>query len=770
MGLSTTDRPVVAGRLARAALALTVGTAMAVLPAAALAGPTAGSQGGSGPGQVAPVDVVVLADESGSLSAEAIQSERDAASLIAQSELSSHSLITVFGFGSANSAGQSPVDPVCPTTEIRDDLARASLTRCVAGIHARSATEGNDTDHVNALRAALGALPLTQNDGRAKVVFLLTDGTLDVPNSPAYGPNPAERNAEAQRQLDTQVLPQARGAGVQIWPLGFGAADRERLDAFAAGGGQVGMGCGSAAAGPPPSEVITDEGQVAAAVLRAFATARCAVLSPSQTRVLDPGTSVDLGLDIPVIATDGSIVVNKVDARSDVSYRDPQGRTVAANGSFDGSTFSVSGQGGPLEALHITDPRPGHWTVHISAPAQTARNTVSASVLWQGAVSSAVVVDPATPHPGQPVAVHVRLSRRSGVVLDPAALSPLSFSASLSGDGIPQQLVALHDDGNNPDAQAGDGEYGGTATIPTTATGAFSVTGVVSGPGVASDERPWYGRVDTGNGGIDVIVAPVRGTVAPGGTRTTTLTADNRGAPRQVGLSLIGLPDGVLATITPATVTLPSGKSSAPVTLTFDRASRRDAPGGQIVVSEGNTVLGNGFLTVTVHTPPGPPWLLYGLLALLLATCAAGLALWLRFRKHKEAEVRGLTVTLLDAFGEKLEPPATAPEQGDLFVFHVHADAVTTVLDPSAASGDPAAGYVRRVPPKLLVTFAGTEHEVAPGQRIPLQDGRSLVIDEDRTTATAPDAYSEPHRTDERQETPVEVAGGGHSTPKDPDM
>ena len=90
----------------------------------------------------------------------------------------------------------------------------------------------------------------------------------------------------------------------------------------------------------------------------------------------------------------------------------------------------------------------------------------------------------------------------------------------------------------------------------------------------------------------------------------------------------------MLATIAPPTVTLPSGTSQTSLNVTFDRASRRDAPGGQIVVSEGRTVVGNGFLTVSVRTPPGPPWLLYTGLALLLVVAVLGFVLWRRACKR----------------------------------------------------------------------------------------------------------------------------------------
>ena len=175
---------------------------------------------------VSPVDIVVLADESGSLSASAVRQEKAAAALIAQSELSSRSRVTVLGFGSSNGPGQSAIDVICPTTEVTDNLTRTALSRCVEQIKPR--TNGNDTDFAAALRGAVATLTSTPAN-RPRLVFLLTDGVLDVGNSPSYGPDAAGRTMEAQRQLTDEILPAAKQAGVQIWPLGFGAANRERL-------------------------------------------------------------------------------------------------------------------------------------------------------------------------------------------------------------------------------------------------------------------------------------------------------------------------------------------------------------------------------------------------------------------------------------------------------------------------------------------------------------------------------------------------------------
>lgn len=61
--------------------------------------------------EVKPAQIVILVDESGSISDEDLVREKEAAGLIAQSEFSTES--RVIGFGS-DEGGVGPVDAVCP--------------------------------------------------------------------------------------------------------------------------------------------------------------------------------------------------------------------------------------------------------------------------------------------------------------------------------------------------------------------------------------------------------------------------------------------------------------------------------------------------------------------------------------------------------------------------------------------------------------------------------------------------------------------------------
>src|SRR5690349_24579969 len=124
------------------------------------------------------MQVVVLVDESGSLSDTDVVKEKEAARTIAFSVLAPQSQVSVIGFGSADGAGQSPVDVVCKPTVLDDQQSRDTLGKCVESLHRRAENEGNDTDHAAALKQALS---IARSGGpERKVVFLLTDGKLDV--------------------------------------------------------------------------------------------------------------------------------------------------------------------------------------------------------------------------------------------------------------------------------------------------------------------------------------------------------------------------------------------------------------------------------------------------------------------------------------------------------------------------------------------------------------------------------------------------------------
>src|SRR5262249_1518186 len=125
------------------------------------ADPTTTTQGGSAgattPGglAVAPVDVVVLVDESGTIKAPALSQEPDAGAMVGLGELSGQAEVAVVGFAGADGPNQVPFDVDCPLTAVDSPDHRQFLGNCAGKLHTRSEAEGNNTDFVSAIDEAV---------------------------------------------------------------------------------------------------------------------------------------------------------------------------------------------------------------------------------------------------------------------------------------------------------------------------------------------------------------------------------------------------------------------------------------------------------------------------------------------------------------------------------------------------------------------------------------------------------------------------------------
>ncbi len=170
---------------------------------------------------------------------------------------------------------------------------------------------------------------------------------------------------------------------VQIWPLGFGAADKPALDAFAAAGAP--QTCNNLPDNQPHARIATSTEVVAQTLLEAIASANCATATGFDTGTLHGGGQVETAVDIPKISTDGVIVVLKGDPRVRVSYIGPTGREVSGTGTFtaDNSTFTVSTTSGTVETLRIRNPRHGEWKVRLGADSDVPTQPVAAAAVWQ---------------------------------------------------------------------------------------------------------------------------------------------------------------------------------------------------------------------------------------------------------------------------------------------------------------------------------------------------------------------------------------------------
>ncbi|WP_186318905.1 vWA domain-containing protein [Streptomyces sp. SAJ15] len=591
-------------RPARRALAATA--AVCALAVGLAPAPPAAARETASDGAVKPIDFAVLVDVSDSLSDADLARETDAAALIAQAEISDRSRATVIGFGSAEKPGQQPVREVCSPT-VTDEAGRQRLSRCAQQLKDRAGNRvGPGTDFPAALTQAVDRLGEHGSDTTPKVVFLLTDGKLDVADSPAYGTDPASRRANAAKKL-RETLDRARREQVQIWPLGFGdGIDRDALRAMAAGGYR--NDCPDRPGSTPRMRVADSATEVDRALHVTFAAARCGDVEEG-TSARPPG---ELKVTIPPIATDGSITVTKHDPRVTVTYYDPEDNRVPAHGTAHGSRFDVSGQDGPVEALRVRDPLPGTWRVKLSAPEGHRDHPATVRAIWQGVLHSAISLEPVTPRPGERSVVRVRMQTRRGVAItDPEQLAGVKVTARLTGDGFAEPVdMTLRDDGEGPDERADDALYAAEFTVPETASGVLRIIGEMAAPGVTSDHRPYDTHTAPPDGPRVVAdVALDKQSVYPGGEvggRMTVHNDDTR--PHTLRLALKDLPEKSSLRIAPTTVTVEAGaQRRVPFTVAFGADTALGDIGGQISVvdtTDNGQEVGHAFLTVAVEPEP----------------------------------------------------------------------------------------------------------------------------------------------------------------------
>ncbi|MFE0462038.1 VWA domain-containing protein [Kitasatospora sp. NPDC058965] len=626
---------------------------------------------------IGPVNYAVVVDESGSISKDDLAREKSAALRIALGELSAASTVTVLGFASADDPSQHVVDEVCPPTSL-DAASRDKLSGCVDKLAARTRDQGWDTDFPTALEQARSLLVTGTDPATPRVVFLLTDGKLDVPDSPQWG-DPDHRNGNAQTAL-TQTLAKAAADKVQVWPLGFGNdVDKAELDLMASSGYQ--NGCTDLPDSRPRATEVPDSGTVATALQTAFAAAHCLRSSVQQGR-----PPIDIPVRISPLATVGSIVVDKGDPAVTVRYFDPDNREVTGTGEADNSKFEYT-TGPTEEALRITDPRPGLWRVHLDAPEGHRSQLATVSVLWHGELRSSIVLDPPSPRPGQRMTVSLRLQTRQDVPLtdDLQDVQDLAVSARLTGDGFAPVPLRLADDGAPPDAAAKDGTFTGTVTVPDTATGRLKVAATLTASGLTADqdrsEGSWIAPAQLL---VTAALAPPPTSARTSDHLTATLALHNGDTvPHVLGVRIDD--GGGLLTPTPATVTVPPGGSPtvrldlavAPRAAFGRQLGRGSAElGGKVVVfdtTDQGRVLTERALSVRVVPRPGwlaqyQWWLVTG--AVLLAVLVL-LLLSLRRLGRGRRDAAGLQLRLIGEDGRLLTSQTAKSGPNGWFEFDV---------------------------------------------------------------------------------------------------
>lgn len=663
------------------------------------------------------LQVVVLVDESGSLSEGDVVAEREAARTIAASVLGPGSVVSVIGFGSAEKTGQTPVDVVCQSIRLDTAQQRDTLAKCIGNVRKRRDDEGAGTDHAAALQQALSYVSTPKPD--KKVVFLLTDGKLDVSGSPSWGDTADRRNAAAADRVQ-QLLGELDRAGAQVWPLGFGQVDLVALRGFAKG-----KSCAPGV--PDPKErVVPDIAELREAVAVAFSSASCVKYNPPDSGTLPPGGSVELKVDIPVVASDASILVYKRHRAVRVEYRAPGATRPAPE--TGGAKFEFAGQSTETESVRITDPEPGTWTIRLSSSDIPAQE-VAATVVYQAAVKATLAVSPPQPAAGQTVKVDMNVRARGKAVIDPETLRGLAFVTVLTGSapGFAAQSATLAD----PD---GDGTFTGELKVPDNASGDLTFTGQVTGIGVGGDTRVLPAKVLKVAPAIQaqILFDPVDGSVRPGGEVTGTVNVTNdSGKPADLRLRLDGVSEGAAMTITPTTVAAGTGTSKATFSVRFGENTRIGTNSAAVtLLAADDAVVDNRLLSVLVEPEPGLfvkflwLWVVLAAVALVLL---AYLLLWLRAR-NAAGKTRGLRAQLWQGGFATSELEPRDPDTG-VFRFILHND-ITGLQLQDAGAEESGVYEVRRAGRRISLT-------PPDGQRVLLSAGERHDIDSDLAVAFA---------------------------------
>jgi hypothetical protein len=715
------------GRCRRISLAAL--TLVALLPAFTGAGAVSQEQ----PPTLPALRVVVLVDESGSIAEEDLAREKEAARTIAFSVLAPGSVVSVTGFGSADGQGQSAVDAVCPPTKLDSAQQRDVLATCIGKLRKRTDGEGAGTDHAAALQQALSYV--TGGGPEKKIVFLLTDGKLDVSGSSQYG-EPAQRRNEVGAAKAREALAELDEAGAQVWPLGFGNVDVEALRGFAKG-----TSC-TPSAPNPREKVVPSSAELLPAVFEAFSAAGCVVIPPPQRGDLQKGGSLELTLDIPAVASDASIVVYKRNPKVQVEYK-------AANASepaprAGGTKFDFAGQSTETESVLITDPQPGKWTIRLSS-AEVSAQDVAATVMYQAAVKAVLSASPPQPAAGETVDVTMQVWARGKAVTEPDLVRGLTFVTTLTGSsGFAPRQVTLTD----PD---GDGTFSGQLEVPDDATGNLTYTGQVTGIGVGGDTRVYPTRVrENSQVSGQILFDSNRSEVTPGGTISGTVSVtNNSGRPAGLQLRLDDLSPGTALTVDPAEVPAGTGTTTAKFTLLFGQDTALGVNGGTLRLvdaADPSTVYAERLFSTDVQPPPTIIerfWWLWG--PLVLALLALLVWLGLRVARHRRAtQVGGLTAQLWQGGFVATD---VEPRHPRAKAFHfVLVEEFTGLKLQQADPGEPNVFEVRRVPGGVVLTAPGRQPlRLALGERGDI--GRDLsisVVDQNSPAADGTTMFGAP--------------------------
>ncbi len=617
---------------------------------------SAGAAATTGQPGVAALDVVVLVDESGSETPQKVADEKQTVGTIVQTMLNPSSRVTVIGFGGVNHVvpNQNPVDVVCQPTIARGAANLDYLSTCVGALHRRTEQEGDDTDYAAALSEAMHYLGPDSTatppapSGAIKVILMMTDGAVDVHrNTQQYGSN----WELGEQTAVNQQLTAATSAGVQLWPLGFGADVGTGLTQAQALHYLNVMAAHAApavcdtrhVANQPHATWVNNPDDAINALDQLYSDAAC-LGSNGQQGTVSGGTPRTLTVTIPAIASAAAISVDRVNPAIAVTFTQPDGAQWT-----DASAISGAASDSPDEVLHlnsISNADVGPWRVTLTAPPTMASQLVSATVFWQGAVRAIITATPSV-NPGQQIAVKLTVLGPNGPITDASTLKSLLVGVTASGQGLPTPVQV-------PVSASGVGTYAGAYKAPSQPT-TLTITGTAAGYGLYATQIPATVTVGTASRGFMATpqfsgVTRVQAGDSISGSVAFTNTT---GSARRVLLKLTAT--GATASISPGTpvsvLSTSSGNPpSVPFTVTFGKSSPAGTAGLEVQAIDADTgqVYNAATDVITVTTPPTffdkYKWDGLGILALILLLLLA--AYWRHLVVKERKNVRGLVAML----------------------------------------------------------------------------------------------------------------------------
>jgi hypothetical protein len=385
------------------------------------------------------VDIVVLVDESTSLSQTDVQSERDAVlNIIGTPVLFDQSIrVQILPFSSGPRSPRTL--PECALTELDAAGAQFLSESCVPQIRRETSDDGLDgagnTNFESAIRGALQVLERDSDPSRRQAILLLTDGKYD-PSGSGLPPNVFENDA-----LDS-ALQLAREREVQVWPLGFG--EQVAFDAlldYASKGYQGEKNC------PPPTPLIVNVSTLSTEIYEVLEDMICVEIPPPNPTpgVIRVHPFVDL-LTIDVLSSaeepvlrdpDGSIVCDGNWIRVRSSFR-CQLRLDGSNPGIwlifgsPGSAFLFQSSGSVDISLSKCDDRPVLRVSRTDGKKTNWDFEPPAGANWELAWPKVQITY--TDESGSAISNKVEVELSSEEVAVPAFASAKSISAELAED------------------------------------------------------------------------------------------------------------------------------------------------------------------------------------------------------------------------------------------------------------------------------------------------------------------------------------------------